>query len=191
MRYFRLLLPVMPILFLAIALLALVITGAGQSQAVQAWKDVILVVSSGLLTLTGAYANTVVQSEMQIQHETRDLRRKLTQPYREYLEWLVKLAHRTDYSAALKNNQEKFSKELGRSLEISDEDRRKLVEGMPPVWRHTMLADKRLQNQLNLTFQLGIDYVNGSEETRKLLEFDLRKACLQSLKKLERYEVTG
>ncbi len=192
MRNLRLLLPIVPIVFLAISLLALVVTGAGQSQAVQNWKDIILVVTSGLLTLTGAYTNTVVQSEMQIQHESRDLRRRLTSPYREYLEWLIKLAHRTDQSMAMKSKQENDSKEFGQTLQITDEERRKLHETMPPAWAHTMLANERLKKQLDRTFGLGIEYINETDiQKRKQLSASLRKECVKSLKQLERFEITG
>lgn len=190
MRYIRLLLPVFPLLLFAVALLVFFVLNPDLPVSLTPWKDVFLMLLSGILTLSGAYASSIVQGQLEIDRETRALHREQTKPYREYLYWLMELIQRSETVRSFTEERIDMPNQ-GRKLRLSESDREDILAKMPPIWERAVLDNPGVSEQISATFDLGRKFVTQRDELDEDAALSLKKSCLETLKILSKYEKTA
>jgi hypothetical protein len=194
----RYLLQAVPLLLLGVVILLFVTTtdtsqilglAPGSSQSQDAWKalrDILLVLASGIITLTSAFLGGMIQSTLTREKEKRDLRHSRAQQYRDYLEWLLKLGQH----AELVDNNPELRKKLpnsGKQFKITPEIRQMVIERMPLAWELCVL-DSDAQIVVDKAFDNAFAYlmsIDGSERPN----YDIvRQSYREALDVLDKYE---
>lgn len=194
----------LPIMFLGLVLLVFLLNvdamqipaiQKGGAQAFAFWEtlsNILVVIASAFLSIGGMMIGNTVQNQHRQQQEIREFRRQLTQEYRDYLTWLLKLGQRADFVQRTPKLREKLP-ERGRKFDISPERLAIVIEKMPLAWHFSSIYSddagdvcEAVNNAINIAF----DYLSvaGNHSETEIEYEQVRQAYNFAMQKLADYE---
>lgn len=192
----------LPIMFLGIVLLVFLlnvnatqipIVQQGGAQAEAAWEtisNILVVVASGFLSIGGMMIGNTVQNQHRQQQEVRDSRRHVSQEYRDYLTWLLKLGQHADFVEKTPKLREKLP-ERGRKFDITPEVRAVVIEKMPLAWNFSTIYDKDtedVQKAIDHAINMAFDYLSVAGNSAAVDYDQVKHSYNIAMQKLAEYE---
>jgi hypothetical protein len=184
------------LLFLALALFgvywAIRQTPAGQLSSsvptpLSTFKDLFLVVATGIIALCSAYLGAYFQTNLQLQQKKREEKRENTKPYKDYLLWTMQLGQ---LARIVKNEQavRDVLPQNGKKYEITPEILDKVISNMPLWWNYSSLAEGKAKDTVFAAMYASIEDLmkmySGVDSDAKCVE----EKYLAALAALEEYE---
>jgi hypothetical protein len=153
---------------------------------VSTFRDISLIVATGIITLSSIYIGGYVQALIQREQEVRSERRSRTAEYKSYLTWLMKVCQRGDMIKRYDNLKDQFPSL--RNHEISNKVMDEVFDKMPLAWELSGLEDDRSREAFDAALNACIDFIIDLREGNNPDHELVRKKCHQAIKTLDKYE---
>jgi hypothetical protein len=180
--YIRVLFTTMPFVVLSVGLV--VVATSPQAALALEWKEVFLVVGTGMITLTAAYVGAAMENHREKERELRQSRRNRVKVYREYLLKILALIQRIELSADF---QQKGAASLYHSVQVSNSERDEMLKNLPPILHFSTIDEDGCREAVDEAIMLGIAYWNEGTNNRPATE-TLQSAFIYAVQQLDYYE---
>jgi hypothetical protein len=146
----------------------------------EAIKLILVAITTGILTLTGAFIGSFLQSQREKEKDLRQLRKDRTKCYRDYLTKLMSFGQRVDLVMALGESDKKWA-------DIEDEERKEMIRTVPPMQELSTIEDDTCRRLVDHAIKLGIAYWNKRGPDRPSPE-EVRKAYETAMRQMDYYD---
>jgi hypothetical protein len=146
-------------------------------KTAEIWKDMFVIVASGIVALSGAYVGGMLQVVQERQREWRRMRRERTQPYREYLMMVLYLGQRID---TIKKIQESGS-QAGSDDLLNRDEIESLVKKLPPVDDLNLIEDPDCRRKVNEAINTCLKYVKSKKRPTQTEVGDTIRKAFESI----------
>jgi len=164
-------------------------SSSDREKTITTLKDLFIVVSTGIITLSSVYLGGFVQTLVQGEQEIRNERRKRTQEYKDYLNKLEKTCQLGNLAQPSSKLRKNFP--LLGEYEISEKIMTDLFEQMPSAWELSGLVNPRAREAfdqaLDACFYFIAEVREGNIPDKKLTDL-VRQKCNEAKDALEKYE---
>ena len=184
-NFVRLVLPTMPLIILALLLLFIAqsaVTNPNLALSIGAWKDVFIMVASGILALTGSYVGATLQIQQEKEREWREARRTRTDPYRKYLLKVLSFAQRMDTVRRLNSR----GKETGADELIPSDDRKSIGRELPPIKELSAIDSEDCRKAVDEAIEFALNYISSNENHISAIQ--VQEKYWLALDEIEQYE---
>ncbi|CAG0967582.1 hypothetical protein ANAEL_00996 [Anaerolineales bacterium] len=152
------------------------------------FKDLFLVTASGILTLCSAYLGAFIQSTFQQQEKRREERREITQPYKDYLLWVMQIGQ---LARLIKTDQgvRGLLPQNGKKHDITSETFDEVLSAMPLWWGYSAFSEGPTREKVFDAMYASIQDLMDIYSPENAPEDNaLDQKYLEALSALEEYE---
>ena len=191
-----------PIMFLGVVILVfllnvnaqqipLVQQGGPQAEAI--WDkltNILIVVASAFLSIGGMMIGNTIQDQNRRQQEVREFRRRISQEYRDYLTWLLKLGQHAEFVEKTPKLREKLP-DRGHKFDITPEVRAVVIEKMPLAWQFSTIYDNGaddVQKAVDQAINKAFDFLSVSGNSASVNYDHVKQSYDIAMRKLAEYE---
>lgn len=151
------------------------------------FKDLFLVVASGILTLCSAYLGAFIQSIFQQQEKRREEKRETTKPYKDYLLWVMQLGQLAKLVKTQKEVRE-ILPQNGKKHEITPATLDKVISEMPLWWGYSAFPDGDTKEKVSTAMYASIQELMDIYADKPASDNSVEQKYLDALSALEEYE---
>lgn len=195
MKVFRNILPAIPLIVLAIVLLAIFVSpGIRSAQFAECYEKPFLVFVTGLVTIASSYVAAVVQSSLRREQERIRARRERVRTYQDYLDNLLSACQRYDI---LLNKYPELNRLLPREHQITREDKKPkmlydVILQMPPLWELSSISDEDARRAVDRAVDYALRLLSDVYSGRVPDYYkDVRAAYVEALEEIDKFVLNG
>jgi hypothetical protein len=122
-------------------------------------SDILVVIASGFLSIGGMAIGNTVQNQHLKEQEIREIRRRITGEYREYLTWLLQIGQHAEFIKKAPKLRERLPGK-GHQFDITPELRAGIIERMPLAWELSSADDADLQKAVSNAIDVALEYLS-------------------------------
>jgi hypothetical protein len=162
-------------------------TGVSRTSFLSIFKDISLVVASGIIALTSAYIGAVVQGIIKEEEENRSERRKEIQQYRNYLHDLLRLSQQYSFIKRYPNLKARLANS-DSNFNLTPNTIAKVIENMPLSYELSGINDDLTKRAYDNAIDGCINFLMDIHSDRELDYEKVRQDYLFALDALKQYE---
>lgn len=170
--------------FVVLSLGMMVAVMSANTQIVERWRDVLLVGSTGLITLTAAYIGGALEHHREREREYRQARRERVSVYRDYLMQVMLAVHRLELEAG---SEDIGWLELRERVALTREWRLDMMATMPPLGDFSLIESIPCREAVDVAITRGLQYLSENINVRPT-SLELKVHFRTALLELDNYE---